>query len=221
MNSTCSAAAVQLVPRPTGYYAQARPEIAALVPPEAHRVLDVGCGDGELGKLLVERGHHVTGLELASDRAAVARAWLDEVVVGDVGTDGFPFPPRSFDAIVFADVLEHLLDPWRVLREAAPLLSANGRIVASVPNLQNYQTLVKLARGKWRYRDHGLTDFGHVRFFTLETVRELFAQAGFVLKYVGFHYRRTWMRRAIRWLTAGRAEPLLARQLHVVALRAS
>ncbi len=217
MDPVRSGAAAQAGLRPAGYYDQARPEVAALVPAECHRVLDVGCGQGALGQLLKARGHHVTGLELIPEAAAGARSRLDAVCVGDVEVDGFPFAPQSFEAIVFADVLEHLVDPWRVLREAAELLTSGGVIVASVPNLQNGAILWRLIRGRWEYRERGIADFGHLRFFTLHTLRSLFAQAGLTIEYVGYRYRRSFWRTLLCLLSAGRARAFLARQYLLVA----
>src|SRR5688572_21810834 len=114
-----SGARAQAGGRPPGYYDQSRPDVAALVPPGCRRVLEVGCGAGRLGEALRRRGHHVTGIELVPAAAEEARRRLDRVVTADVEAGGLPFPPGSFDAVVFADVLEHLVDPWRVLREAA------------------------------------------------------------------------------------------------------
>jgi SAM-dependent methyltransferase len=211
-----SGAAVQARGRAANYYDQERPEVAALVPPGCCRVLEVGCARGGLGRLLKARGHHVTGIELVPQAAAEARRWLDAVVTADVEAAGFPFPPGSFDAVVFADVLEHLVDPWRVLREAAGVLAPGGAVVASIPNLQNGDVLWRLARGKWEYRERGITDFGHLRFFTLGTIRGLFAQAGLELEHVGHRYRRSAWRRLLCLLTAGKARAFLTRQYLVV-----
>src|SRR3954454_11856792 len=115
-------AAIQPAGRAADYYAQARPDVAALVPPTCRRVLEVGCARGLLGESLVRRGHHVTGIELVPEAAAEARSRLHRVECADVETQGFPFPPGSFDCVIFADVLEHLVDPWRVLRKATALL---------------------------------------------------------------------------------------------------
>jgi O-antigen biosynthesis protein len=216
MQTLRSGASVQAGGRPTFYYEQARPEVAALVPPECRRVLEVGCAGGELGRLLRSRGHHVTGIELVPDMAERARRWLDHVRTADVETDGFSFPPASFDAIVFADVLEHLLDPWRVLREAVDVLADDGVVVASIPNVQNIDVLRRLLRGRWDYRERGILDRGHLRFFTLHTIRELFAQAGLTLEHVGHVYRRTWGRELLCLLTAGRARALWTRQYLIV-----
>jgi SAM-dependent methyltransferase len=216
MGRARSGAAVQPQGRAAGYYDQERPEVAALVPPQCRRVLEVGCACGGLGQILKARGHHVTGIELVPEAAAEARRRLDRVLTGDVETDGFPFPPDSFDAVVFADVLEHLVDPWRVLREAAGVLAPGGAVVASIPNLQNGAVLWRLVRGKWEYRERGITDIGHLRFFTLGTIRGLFAQAGLSVVYVGRRYRRSAWRVLACLLTAGKASAFFTRQYLVV-----
>jgi SAM-dependent methyltransferase len=211
-----SGGAVQAGGRPANYYNQARPEVAALVPSECRRVLEVGCGSGALGQLLRLRGHHVTGLELVPEMAEHARGRLDQVVTADVETEGFPFPLASFDALIFADVLEHLVDPWRVLREAADVLADGGVVVTSIPNVQNLDVLRRLVRGRWDYRARGLLDRGHLRFFTLRSIRALFAQADLRMEHVGHLYRRTWWRELSCLLTAGRARAFWTRQYLVV-----
>jgi SAM-dependent methyltransferase len=209
-------AAVQAGVRPDSYYDQARPEVAALVPRRCRRVLEVGCGSGQLGRLLRERGHHVTGIELVPEKAEQARRWLNHVVTADVERDGFPFPPASFDALIFADVLEHLVDPWRVLREAVEVLAADGVVVASIPNVQNIDVVRRLLRGRWDYRERGILDFGHLRFFTLHSIHSLFAQANLDIVHVGHRYRRSWWRELLCLLSAGRARGLWARQYLIV-----
>ncbi len=148
------------------------------MPPRCRRVLEIGCGAGELGRLLKERGCFVAGVELVPEAAEEARRHLDQVVTTDVETDHLPFPLGSFDAVIFADVLEHLIDPWRVLREAVGLLAPGGCMIASVPNVQNADVIWRLIRGRWDYRERGILDRGHLRFFTLGGVRDLFEQAG-------------------------------------------
>jgi SAM-dependent methyltransferase len=216
MGTIRSGAAAQAGARPSDYYEQARPEVAALVPPDCRRVLEVGCAAGELGRLLRSRGHRVTGIELMEEKAEEARRWLDRVVTGDVERDGFPFPPASFDAVIFADVLEHLVDPWRVLREAVAVLAEDGVVVASIPNVQNFDVLRRLLRGRWDYRERGILDYGHLRFFTLHSIRELFAQADLTLEHVGYRYRRSLWRELLCLATAGRARALWTRQYLIV-----
>ncbi len=215
-----SGATVQAGLRPAAYHMQSRPEVVALVPPRCRRVLDVGCGAGASGALLRQRGHHVTGVELLADVAAQARRVLDVVVRADVDSEGLPFPPGSFDAILFADVLEHFVDPWRVLRQAATLLAADGVLVASIPNVQYLGVVSGLVRGRWDYRDRGILDRGHLRFFTLATIRQLFDQAGLEVTQVRANYRRTWLRGLLTFLTAGWARAFLTRQYLVVGRHA-
>src|SRR3954470_11255849 len=77
--ATPRGATVQAGGRPASYYVQPRPDVAALVPERCRRVLEVGCGTGQLGRLLRARGHHVTDLELVPEVADEARNWLDHV----------------------------------------------------------------------------------------------------------------------------------------------
>jgi SAM-dependent methyltransferase len=212
-------AAAQAAARPAGYYDQERADVAALVPAACRRVLEVGCGAGATGRLLRGRGHHVTGLELDPAQADEARRYLDAVVTGDVEAGGLPFAPDPFDCVIVADVLEHLVDPWRVLREAAGLLTPGGCVVASIPNLQNLDVLRRLARGRWEYRERGITDVGHLRFFTLQTIRGLFAQAGLTVTHVGHRYRRSVGRELLCLLTGGRARAFFTRQYLVVGTK--
>jgi SAM-dependent methyltransferase len=220
MDRITSGAAVQAGERPDRYYHCSRPEVAALVPPGCQRVLDIGCGSGQLGRLLVERGHHVTGIELVPEIAEEARSWLDHVAVADVEADGFPFADDSFDTIIFADVLEHFVDPWRVLREAVDLLEPGGQVIASIPNLQHIDVITRLIRGRWHYRDHGITDYGHLRFFTLATIRDLFAQANLEVVRVEYLARRTPWRSLLAFLTAGWARAFFTRRYLVVGRKA-
>jgi hypothetical protein len=74
----------------------------------------------------------------------------------------------------------------------------------------------RLIRGRWDYRERGILDRGHLRFFTLDGVRKLFEQAGLTVEHVGSRYRRTWWRESLCFLTAGRARGFFARQYLVV-----
>jgi SAM-dependent methyltransferase len=216
MARVSTGAAAQPGGRSDAYYVQSRPEVADLVPSQCRRVLEVGCGGGELGRLLKQRGHYVAGVELIPEAAEAARRHLDHVVTADVETDGLPFTSGSFDAVVFADVLEHLVDPWRVLREGAALITPDGCVVASIPNVQNLDVVWRLLRGRWDYRERGILDRGHLRFFTLNGIHDLFEQAGLTMTQVGFRYRRTWLRETLSFVTAGQGRKLFARQYLVV-----
>src|SRR5579871_727887 len=172
-----NAVQVQGTNRPANYYDSRRSDLASLVPTEADRVLDVGCGAGRFGEELRRQGHEVTGIELIPAIADEAASRLDSVVCADIETDELPWPAKSFDAIIAADVLEHLADPWSVVRRLARLLVPGGCFIASVPNIQNWRIIRALIRGRWRYRERGILDHGHLRFFTREGILDLFARA--------------------------------------------
>jgi 2-polyprenyl-3-methyl-5-hydroxy-6-metoxy-1,4-benzoquinol methylase len=147
------------------------------------RVLDVGCWTGDLGRTLIGRGCQVSGLEIDARAAERARADLESVVVADLETEPTSkhFPAASFDAVVFADVLEHLRDPVGALRDAATLLVPDGKVVISVPNVTHGSLRLALLQGRWTYTDTGLLDSTHLRFFNRTGVLELFAAAGLVV----------------------------------------
>jgi 2-polyprenyl-3-methyl-5-hydroxy-6-metoxy-1,4-benzoquinol methylase len=210
------ALAVQGRGRLNGYYDCARPELAVLVPLEARRVLDVGCGSGVLGRQLRNRGHEVCGIELIPAMARVAAERLDEVVCGDVETTALPWPTGTFDAVLCGDVLEHLLDPWQTLHRLSSLLVPGGLLIASIPNVQNYRVIRGLVLGRWRYRERGLMDLGHLRFFTWREIEKLFAQAGLEIVKRHSNWRRTFPRRLLNALTLNRLDPFLARSYVVV-----
>jgi 2-polyprenyl-3-methyl-5-hydroxy-6-metoxy-1,4-benzoquinol methylase len=144
------------------------------------RVLDVGCATGFFGKALAAQGCAVTGVEFEPQAAAEARAHLDEVVEADLNVTALAdiFADREFDAIVFGDVLEHLMDPDAVLRSAVQLLAAGGAIVMSIPNVAHGSLRLALLQGRWDYLETGLLDRTHLRFFTHESVVAMVVGAG-------------------------------------------
>lgn len=162
------------------YYGYARPEVCALVPESAMRVIDFGCAGGALGRALktARPGRLVFGVEPVAEQAARARAVLDEVHVGHA-EDELPEAWGAPDCVIFADVLEHLVDPWAVVRRARARLAPGGALVVSIPNVLHHSVLADLLRGRFDYRDAGVLDRTHLRFFTAATARELVEQAGF------------------------------------------
>lgn len=146
------------------------------------RVLDVGCASGYLARALRERGCRVSGVEYDADAAEEAAPVLDQLVVGDLERLDLAaeFASRQFDVVVFGDVLEHLRDPLPVLRSVRDLLRPGGGVVISVPNIAHADVRLSLLQGRFEYRDLGLLDVTHVRFFTRSSLRTFLADAGFI-----------------------------------------
>lgn len=147
-------------------------------------VLDVGCATGYLAEALGRNGCTVSGIEYSTEAAEAARAHLDQLVVADLNavTLADAFSGRSFDTVVFGDVLEHLLDPAAALRSAASLLAPGGKVVVSIPNVAHGSVRLALLAGRWNYVDRGLLDATHIRFFTYETLQDLLWDSGYVLE---------------------------------------
>ena len=170
-------------------YESPRAEIAALVPPGARRVLDLGCATGALAATLKERGPvEVVGIERDPAYAAEAAERCDRVVVGDV--EDVPGDLGRFDCLVAADVLEHLVDPWSTLEAYVALLEPGCRAVVSLPNVAHWTTYAALARGRWPRRPHGIHDATHLRWFTLRDAVDLVEGAGLRVEHVE---RRPWV----------------------------
>jgi 2-polyprenyl-3-methyl-5-hydroxy-6-metoxy-1,4-benzoquinol methylase len=165
-------------PGALGAYTGDRPEVQALVPRSARRVLDLGCAAGALGAgLKARQGAEVVGVEVDVGYARAAERRLDRVVRGDAAD--LPGDLGRFDCVVAADVLEHLPDPWTALRRAVALLEPGGAVVVSLPNVRFFEVFREVfVRGRWPRRDHGIFDAGHLRWFTLRDARGLLEQAG-------------------------------------------
>jgi O-antigen biosynthesis protein len=146
-------------------------------------VLDVGCGPGNLAAVLQGRGSEVFGVDADANAlraaarycAGTAQIDLDTTPLADV------LGERRFDAIVFADILEHLRDPAHVLQSARALLAPGGFVVASIPNVAHGAVRLAFVRGRFEYQGLGILDHTHVRFFTHDSVERLFEESGFVV----------------------------------------
>lgn len=161
------------------YFQRDRLEIQRLVPAHAGSVLDVGCGAGVLGAALKRRGIvEVVGVEIDPDAAATAEKVLDRVHIGDIEAIDLPYGTSTFDCIILADVIEHLRDPWALLKRLVPLLKADGRVIASLPNVRHWSVVRGLLQGEWTYLPAGILDQNHFRFFTLKSGRALLESAG-------------------------------------------
>jgi O-antigen biosynthesis protein len=143
------------------------------------RVLDVGCATGFLARRLQARGATVVGLELDERAAAEARRFCEAVYVGDVETMELPLEPGSFDAIVCGDFIEHLRDPRAFLERIRPLLSHDGTLALSTPNIANWAMRLGLLFGRFRYTEWGILDRTHTHLFTRKTLRECLESAGY------------------------------------------
>ena len=162
-----------------GYHDLLRQEILALIPQNAKSILDLGCGTGELGKALKQRQSClVDGIEINKEAANAAKQNLDHVFTDNLNRFDPSFLSRKYDTLIFADILEHLIAPWLVLKKFTSVLEDNGVVIASIPNIAHPWIVSQLQKGLFRYELAGLLDVTHLRFFTKTTIGQLFYKAG-------------------------------------------
>jgi hypothetical protein len=170
--------------RPHDYPDIHNPDLLDRIPLDADVVLDVGCHRGMLGALYRLRNPRARVLGVDNDIAAirVAATRLTEAACLDIETDPLPFEvPGGYDCIIYGDVLEHLRDPWRIMREHAALLSPRGVMVICVPNAAHWSVTLKLLTGRFDYEDQGVLDRTHLRWFTLASMEKALAETGLQL----------------------------------------
>ncbi len=171
---------------PAAYYGNVNPDLLAWMPLSAGRVLELGCGEGALAAAYKARNPraHYTAVELHGPAAAVARGRVDRLHEGDfaaldlaeLAADG------PFDLAVMGDVLEHMADPWAVLRRLRELLAPDGVLAISVPNVGHWSVLAEAMAGRWPAEDAGLFDRTHLRWFTLDSLGRTLGDTGFALR---------------------------------------
>lgn len=150
-------------------------------------ILEVGCGCGAtLLKIKdIYKNARLYGIEINSNRAKIASNSID-IIGHDIENDILSCELEMFDYIIFADVLEHLRDPWNVLKHIKQYLKKDGQIIASIPNIMHFSIIRNLLKGIWRYEQSGILDKTNLRFFTLSEIDKMFRDSGFYnIKYSG------------------------------------
>jgi len=197
----------------SAYYGHVRHELVALVPEGNHRVLEIGCGEGGTLHALkrVGKAREICGIDIAATAVG-----LDRFLIADIERDPLPFEAESFDVILCADVLEHLVDPWTTVRTLTKLLRKGGWLVVSLPNFREIRNLFQIVvRGDFRYETSGIRDRTHLRFFCRRGMLGLLEQAE--LHVTDVRPNLSPRCRVANWLSLGLAEQFLAVQYLLVA----
>jgi 2-polyprenyl-3-methyl-5-hydroxy-6-metoxy-1,4-benzoquinol methylase len=166
------------------YEADSRDDTVALLSSEPRFALDVGCYTGTAGRSIKDRFPQckVWGIEPDARAAELARRHMDKVIVGTFDTVDWSaqrVAVGEIDAVLLLDVLEHMYNPWLTLETLRGLVAPQAQIVISLPNVRNIFILRDLMNGYWRYRDAGLLDATHIRFFSRYEALRLIYQTGF------------------------------------------
>jgi 2-polyprenyl-3-methyl-5-hydroxy-6-metoxy-1,4-benzoquinol methylase len=164
-------------------------QIPVLRAPPRPLVLDVGCGSGALSEAIRKRGYEVWGIEENKEAAGRAAARIDRVMrlnLNQVAAVRAAVGGRTFDYLVFSDVLEHVYDPFTVLRDYLRLVKDGGRVVISVPNALVWTNRLSFLFGRFEYADTGVMDRTHMRWFTFRSAKRLVRAAGCTLERVDY-----------------------------------
>ncbi len=157
-------------------------DLLAHIPAGSRRIVEVGCANGAMARAWRSQhpDSHYVGIDIDPDYAARAAAHCHRAFAADVEqlddaalADLFPS-----DCWVFGDCLEHLRDPWRMLSRIRERIDADGSLVTCIPNAQHWSVQWRLLSGQFRYEDQGLMDRTHIRWFTRQTMLEMFASTG-------------------------------------------
>jgi 2-polyprenyl-3-methyl-5-hydroxy-6-metoxy-1,4-benzoquinol methylase len=148
---------------------------------------------GEFGKSVKSRQVvEYWGIEPVAEAASAAQGKLDRVLKGNIERDNLCLPEEYFDCLVCNDVLEHLVDPWAVLRSLRRTLRPHGYVAASIPNMRYFEVIRDLLqKADWRYVDAGTLDRTHLRFFTKISMTAMFQECGYeVLRIEGINSKK-------------------------------
>jgi len=166
----------------SSYFQGDRPEMIRFVPDSSLKILDIGCGQGNFAQLLMRQDRDVWGVEPVVEAANIAKLKLNNILIGGIEDVINEIPTNYFDIIIFNDVLEHLYNPWNVLKLLKDKLNNDGKIIASIPNIRYITNLYDLIVKKdWEYKDFGILDSTHIRFFTKKTMLKLFEEQGYYI----------------------------------------
>lgn len=164
------------------YYGNPRLDITPLLPESTDKVLEIGCGDGATLAWLraTNKCKYAAGVEYFPAAAEKARVSCDELYLGPVEDHIFQFGNEGFDLVLCLDVLEHLQDPWAVLNEIQRVLRPGGILICSLPNIRHTSVLLPLIfKNQWRYKESGIMDLTHLRFFTTKSATDAISNASF------------------------------------------
>jgi 2-polyprenyl-3-methyl-5-hydroxy-6-metoxy-1,4-benzoquinol methylase len=156
---------------------------------------------------------------LCEGPAQEARKKLQQVIVGDVERIEINLPENFFDVLLLSKVLEHLVDPWIVLRRLYKLMKPGSIVISGSPNVCHYSVILALLRGRWRYEARGVFDATHLRWFCPAGYRELFQVCGFVVDEVGPAWTLNPKARIFNICTRRRLEYMLYNQIVLKARR--
>lgn len=161
-------------------------DLFALIPESSHRFVDIGCMLGTMAKAVRARRPdcEYIGIDIDEGYVDAAKDHCTRAILGDVESLpeeiwGGLFPS---DCWIMGDCLEHLRDPWTLLKKVRAQIAPGGAIVVCLPNAQHWSVQARLATGQFFYEQSGLMDRTHLRWFTRSTMIKMFEETGWAIE---------------------------------------
>jgi 2-polyprenyl-3-methyl-5-hydroxy-6-metoxy-1,4-benzoquinol methylase len=144
------------------------------------RVLELGTGPGTVTRILHSKGCKVTGVEMDADTLATCAPFCERTLQANLEDPHWaaPLAGQTFDAIICADVLEHLRDPRPSLLQLPAFLKPGGHVLMSLPNASHLSVVASLLTGRFPYQKNGLLDHTHLKFYGREDLELLLRECG-------------------------------------------
>ncbi len=167
-----------------GYYGHARVEVLPFLPADIRRIADIGGSSGATLTAIKARWPDATTICIDSHEPSLEQSRRrGHIAVACDLDNNIPDVVKDCDVVMLLDVLEHLVDPWSVLRKVVQLVPRGATVIVSVPNVRYWEVSFGLLfRGRWELRDAGVLDRTHLRFFTHDSGADLIRGAGLTLR---------------------------------------
>lgn len=164
------------------HFGSTRSEMLQFLPDEYSKILEIGCNVGSF-RQNISIPCEYWGVEPLKKAAEIAKTKLDKVLVGFYNQVENNIYDNYFDLIIANDVIEHIEQPWDFLYSIKKKMTENASLVLSIPNVRYYGNLKELLYEKdWKYKDSGILDSTHLRFFTEKSIIRLLDESGFIIE---------------------------------------
>lgn len=149
------------------------------------KIIEIGTGSGALAKEVKAKYSDVNyvGVEVSAEYVEMSRRFCNSVYFENIENASGELLREfsSADIVIMADVLEHLIDPWKFLKRLRGWLRQDSTLIVCLPNIQHWSVQIGLLAGNFDYSEVGLLDKTHLRFFTRKTTVKMFAESGYVI----------------------------------------
>jgi 2-polyprenyl-3-methyl-5-hydroxy-6-metoxy-1,4-benzoquinol methylase len=182
---------MKLEAKPSGYFEHQRNEMLQFIDFKVNTCLDLGCGRGGFLDLLKSTFENIEtwGIEIDKESGEFAKSKGHKISIGNAEEMIEALPDNYFDLISCNDVLEHFLNPYVILEKLRSKLTKDGKLISSLPNIRYYKPMFEYVfKGEWKYREAGVMDKTHFRFFTKKSIQRMYEDAGYkIISNVGIN----------------------------------